>query len=324
MSKRASESNNLEFCFSGLMSEWNWDKNSVHPSSICPNYSKNVYWICNKGHEWMATPNSRVGKRTSCPFCSGNIVDYNGSFGFLHANLLNEWDFVKNHEDPYKMAPRSGKKVWWKCNNGHSWTACLGHRVNNNSGCPYCSHNLADKDNNIKVLLPELMKEWDISNSIDPYLVLPNSSLKVKWICCKCGNKWSAVVSTRAGRGDGCPKCSKIVLKNGGVCSSKIECFYYIILFDSGVEFYYNKRYPDLMLRYDFYIPSLNLYIETTTMREETIRIRRCSLYWKEYYKKILRKQDYVSSIGANFLFINRFLKKYELDMVKENILYGK
>lgn len=54
---------------SALMNEWNFSKNIIKPDEILPNYSKKVWWICEKGHEWQATPNNR-NHGTGCPICS--------------------------------------------------------------------------------------------------------------------------------------------------------------------------------------------------------------------------------------------------------------
>ena len=54
---------------STLMNEWNFSKNKIQPDEILPNYSKKVWWICEKGHEWQATPNNR-NHGTGCPICS--------------------------------------------------------------------------------------------------------------------------------------------------------------------------------------------------------------------------------------------------------------
>ena len=52
-----------------LMLEWNYDKNIIRPDEILPNSGKKVWWICEKGHEWEASPNNRT-RGTGCPICS--------------------------------------------------------------------------------------------------------------------------------------------------------------------------------------------------------------------------------------------------------------
>lgn len=63
--------NDLEALFPELMSEWNFSKNSpLLPSEISSGSNKKVWWICNKGHEWLQTPCQRSVYDYSCPFCS--------------------------------------------------------------------------------------------------------------------------------------------------------------------------------------------------------------------------------------------------------------
>ena len=44
--------------------------------------------------------------------------------------LAKEWDIHKNGELlPQMVSAGSGKKVWWKCENGHEWQATIASRV---------------------------------------------------------------------------------------------------------------------------------------------------------------------------------------------------
>lgn len=67
--------------------------------------------------------------------------------------------------------------------------------------------------NNLAVLYPVLIVEWDPTNYKSPNDYLPFSHEKVKWICssennCGC-HKWSAIISSRTGKNkSGCPFCA--------------------------------------------------------------------------------------------------------------------
>ena len=62
-----------------LAKEWNYEKNKgaingigqdiSTPDRVMSSSSQKVWWKCSKGHEWMATVNSRECKR-GCPFCA--------------------------------------------------------------------------------------------------------------------------------------------------------------------------------------------------------------------------------------------------------------
>ena len=52
-----------------LAAEWNYEKNGdLMPAQVMQGSNKKVWWKCEKGHEWVATINSR--KSRNCPHCS--------------------------------------------------------------------------------------------------------------------------------------------------------------------------------------------------------------------------------------------------------------
>lgn len=133
------------------------------------------------------------------------------SFITTHPELLNEWDYEKNNALGYKpedFSPGSGKKVWWKCARGHSWSAVLGERANRNRGCPYCSGNkVLAGFNDFATKHPTLLSEWHPTrNTIGPSEISPSSGKKVWWRCTK-GHEWDDTVAHRAA-GRNCPICS--------------------------------------------------------------------------------------------------------------------
>ena len=55
-----------------LCKEWDFEKNGdLKPSDITYGSTKKVWWKCQYGHEWQATPNTR-SRGSGCPKCSGN------------------------------------------------------------------------------------------------------------------------------------------------------------------------------------------------------------------------------------------------------------
>lgn len=107
----------------------------------------------------------------------------------------------------------STERVWWKCvkNEEHPpWKTNILSRTICKSGCPYCAGKKAWKKYNLKVLFPELMKEWltEKNPGLWPSELLPMSG-KVWWQCSK--NKkhqWQTSISSRTFNGSGCPFCS--------------------------------------------------------------------------------------------------------------------
>lgn len=194
-----------------LASEWNAQKNKeLLPTEVAASSNKKVWWICNRGHEWIASINSRF-YGNGCPYCS-NAKVIKGETDLLSQKpqIAKDWNYIKNGSlTPDNVSIFSGKKVWWICNRGHEWKATISGRSAEGKGCPYCANKkLLPGFNDLHTVNPTLSKEWnkDRNGSLAPKLVLYGSKLKVWWIC-KEGHEWEASIKERA-KGTGCPICS--------------------------------------------------------------------------------------------------------------------
>ena len=127
------------------LEEWNADKNvGISPGMIAKSSRKEVWWRCDKGHEWMAPVNARTGNKYGCPYCSGRrvLVGYN-DFATNYPDISKEWHPTKNDGiAPTDFTSRSKQKVWWQCEKGHEWQATICDRTLSNSGCPICAKEL--------------------------------------------------------------------------------------------------------------------------------------------------------------------------------------
>ena len=135
-----------------------------------------------------------------------------------NANLINQWDYDKNNSlgfDPDTLTCGSHKKVWWKCEKGHSYDLAI--RIKNNgAGCPYCSnHRLLKGYNDLETVYPNIAAEWNYAknNGLSPSDVLFGSSKKVWWIC-SLGHEWDANISNRI-HDHNCPYCTGVKLLKG-------------------------------------------------------------------------------------------------------------
>ena len=350
--RKVDEYNNLLNNFPKIASEWHPNKNGkITPKEIVYGSNKNVWWICQNGHEWKAQVNSRTGlKGTGCPRCSKRIssfeirilselesffsnikpiyklkgteidlllkdhnigIEYDGwyfhknriqkdkvkneflkknnidlirireaplkkisnkdiiikqnelkksdlnkllnailnisqikdkkitkyltkksfqqekkyrkylsfypapipqkSLSESHAYLVKEWDFKKNFPlKPKNFYTNSGTKVWWKCNNGHSWKIRIANRTGKgNTGCPYCSGKIINADNNLEKLFPIVAQEFhkNKNGGLKPKNLSPGSHKKYWWKCNK-GHEWKAIIKSRTEQKTGCPYCS--------------------------------------------------------------------------------------------------------------------
>ncbi len=197
--------NDLQTLNPELASEWDWYKNILLPSQVTPKSNKGVWWMCEQGHSWKATPCDR-SSGNGCPYCAGKRVleGFNDFKTLAPPELVGEWDNEKNDLTPSQVTLKSGKMIWWKCENGHSWQAMVAYR-SNGSRCPHCTDKVVRKYR--KGLTPKLVEEWDFEKNA---LLLSQVSLgsdKKAWWKCEKGHSWEATISSR-GSGVGCPYCA--------------------------------------------------------------------------------------------------------------------
>lgn len=122
--------------------------------------------------------------------------------------LIKEWHPTKNTSILLnKITIGSGKRIWWKCDEGHEWEAILKNRIQG-AGCPYCSGYLAIKgQTDLATLRPDLIESYDFSkNSLRPEALTIKSN-KIVWWKCELNHQWEKSVNKRT-EGYGCPYCS--------------------------------------------------------------------------------------------------------------------
>ena len=123
--------------------------------------------------------------------------------------LLQEWDQEKNAPlTPDSVHKGSHQKVWWHCENGHTWRSEIRVRANG-ALCPYCTRRMLwVESNDLLTLNPALASEWDSEKNgeLKPSDVLEGSH-KYVWWKCQSGHSWRARILSRS-RGAGCPVCT--------------------------------------------------------------------------------------------------------------------
>jgi very-short-patch-repair endonuclease len=208
-SKKVFNGNCLETADLKLSTQWHPTKNIITPKDVTRFSSKRAWWLCENGHEWEAIINNRSSKGRGCPYCSGQKTCADKSLQKIDPDLAKEWHPTLNGNlTPRDVSPKSGKKIWWICKNGHEWQSDVYSR-SRGSGCPYCSGHRVGKDNNLSVMNTNLAKEWHPTKNLllQPTQVTCNSHRKVWWQC-SYGHEWEAAISSRNG-GSGCPSCYK-------------------------------------------------------------------------------------------------------------------
>ena len=109
-----------------------WD-----PTTVVAGSGKKHWWRCPSGHRYQAGPNGRTRPLdpTGCPYCSSNkVLKGFNDLATLFPEIASEAQGV----DVHQIAPNSSKKIKWKCEVGHEWSATPNNRVNG-TGCPSCA-----------------------------------------------------------------------------------------------------------------------------------------------------------------------------------------
>lgn len=109
----------------------------VGPGEVHGGSPNKAWWICAQGHEWFAPIRDRVRKGVGCPFCKGKLASTTNCVG-ARPQALKLWHPEKNlPATAWTTVAGSNRKVWWTCEEGHSWQAPP-NNVCRGSGCPRC------------------------------------------------------------------------------------------------------------------------------------------------------------------------------------------
>lgn len=117
--------------------------NELKPTEIAYSSGKTVKLHCpDCGLDREAKLNSYTAQSGSCvckstaPYCTPGINDvYTYCIKNNFEYLLEEYDGT---EDLHTTSYGTHKKLDWKCQYGHKWSATAIARINGGSGCPYC------------------------------------------------------------------------------------------------------------------------------------------------------------------------------------------
>ena len=136
--RRVSKDNCLETINPELVAQWHPTKNgTLSPQDVTPGSSKEVWWLCNNGHVWKRKISYR-NKGIGCPYCSGRLATIENCLASHYPDLAKEWHPSKNSNlTAWDITPKSDKKVWWLCLNGHEWSTSVNNRANGKK-CPIC------------------------------------------------------------------------------------------------------------------------------------------------------------------------------------------
>lgn len=202
------------FLYPELAKELHPTKNKdFDPFNFRSHSNKNVWWLCEAGHEWQQAIHNRVRRKSGCKQCK----KIKNSLAYAHPEIAKEWHPTKNLPlTPKEVSVSSKERVWWLCASGHEWQVRVSTRTFSKSKCPVCSKitPIAFSLPSLEVHNSELAKQWHPTKNDDlnPSDITAGSNRKVWWACpVDSAHEWQASVSNR-NKGRGCPYCSKTIV----------------------------------------------------------------------------------------------------------------
>ena len=206
--------------FPDIAAQWHPTRNGdLTPEKVSKSNGRKVWWRCEQGHEWETMVGSRTSGGPGCPVCIGRkvLAGYN-DLATTFPEIVAQWHPTRNGDlRPDQVTAGSGKKVWWRCEQGHQWEAMVYSRISGGSGCPVCSgKKVLAGYNDLATRFPDVAAQWHPTRNGDltPDQVLAGARAKVWWRCQQ-GHVWETRVGNRTTKGLGCPVCSGQKLLTG-------------------------------------------------------------------------------------------------------------
>lgn len=147
------------------------DKNGFGPDTVTETSGRIVIWRYDYTDpktgetfpfEWKERIADMTG-RSMCPYLLKRKPWIWPTFNSLKAKfpeIAEEFDLVRNEDDPAKINPKSEKSYWWTCKEGHHYRTSVDKRTARGHGCPYCSGRRTEyKMANIRIKPKEIDQE---------------------------------------------------------------------------------------------------------------------------------------------------------------------
>ena len=306
--------NSLGILYPELLEEWDYEKNKKNPCMIGAGSKYKAFWNCKKcGLSWQTTVYHRTTRNSGCPYCANKKVDRRKSFGVIHPDLLELWDFEKNDISPYEVTSGSSKDVWWICENGHSYLNEVVSVVHGKK-CPIClNQKVLAGYNDLATTNPEMLEEWDYEKNTDikPSELTAGSNKKVWWYC---NHGHSYLMKPNAKKqGSGCPKCAA---ERKTSFPEQAVLFYLSNYVKTESRYYFHNKYE-----IDVFLPELNIGIEYDGLyyhsgHEASLKEEKKNKYLSENNIRLIRIKETEDSIADNsdIIYVFSSHKKINLD----------
>lgn len=126
-----------------IAAQWHPTQNGDLTAQKVTTYSnRNVWWVCEKGHEYRTIIAHRSQYDSGCPYCKNRkvLAGFN-DLATTEPKVASQWHTELNGAlTPQMVTAGSHKKVWWRCSEGHIWKAVICSRAGpDKCGCPVCA-----------------------------------------------------------------------------------------------------------------------------------------------------------------------------------------
>ncbi len=204
--------NDLTTTSPDLAKMWDYETNSILPTTLHAGSSTPVFWKCEKSHPFDSAPKSTFG----CPICSNRrTVSGINDLATTNPEVLKAWDYSKNILDPTTINAGAKQTAWWICPNGHSHQKSIRTQVSGEYGCNYCyNRGVLEGFNDLASQYPELTKQYHSSNRLPPNQIHSGGHDSITWECIK-GHTWETEVRHRTVNNYDCPTCANLRLLVG-------------------------------------------------------------------------------------------------------------
>ena len=205
--------NDLQTTHPELAQEWDWDKNApTLPNTVFAMSPVKRWWLCGKGHSWLASSSSRASGGHGCPFCSGHkAIRGETDLQTVAPSLAAEWhESLNGSLKPIDVSAGSSRSVYWQCARGHHWKAVISNRFRLGVGCPFCANLKAWPGfNDLATTDPEIARAWHPTKNGErsPDQFTRGADVRIWWLCDE-GHSYQSVLFSRT-RGTACPRCAK-------------------------------------------------------------------------------------------------------------------
>jgi hypothetical protein len=252
------EQNSLATLKPELLQFFDYKKNyPLTPEKTPHNYATEIFWLCPKGHGIKERPGRfMINGIFLCKKCKSRVFRLSKEYPKI-ANMLHP---TKNNSlTGNDLYPWTTHKPFFTCKHNHYYQNQIRNIMGNFnqngvSDCRICNGREVNEQNSLKIIFPEIAKQWDYKKN---YPLTPDkvywrlASKRIHWICSR-KHPWATSVYHRTVSKSNCPSCD--------MASSLPELRIY-----SELSFFFKKirhRLKILNAEADIYIENLKTIIE--------------------------------------------------------------